>query len=247
VRVLTVHDVDARHAERFDRLLAFLRRRFSVIGPAQLASGELDRRRINVLVTFDDGYASWHEHALPALRRHGVEPIFFLCSGFLDTAGDEEREAAFCRERLGVSHRRPLDWERARELAAHGAIGGHTVHHAALERLPAEEREREVRDDRAAIESRLGRAPDHFAYPFGLPEHAGPRAAEAVAAAGYERAFASTWGFVGSDPLRIPRLNVDPDRPLALVYLSVVGAYDLVAAALGRRASGSGAASPGGG
>jgi peptidoglycan/xylan/chitin deacetylase (PgdA/CDA1 family) len=229
VRVLTVHDVEARHAERFDRMLAFLRRHFDVIGPDDLAKGELDRGRINVLLTFDDGYASWHEHALPALRRHEIEPIFFLCSGFLDTAGDPDREAAFCHERLRVRHRRPLDWTQAAELARHGTIGGHTVTHPSLEALAPGERDRELRDDRRTIERRLGSPPEHVAYPFGLPQDAGQEAAAAARAAGYVHGFTADWGFAGgADPMRIPRLNIDPDRSLLLLALSVVGAYDLV-------------------
>jgi len=60
-----------------------------------------------------------------------------------------------------------------------------------------------------------------------------------VRQARYELGFASTAGFVdGNATLFIPRLNVDPDRSLLLVYLSVIGAYDLFRGALelvGRR------------
>ena len=239
VRVLTVHDLGDGDELRLDRMLRFLRVRFALISPEELDSGQLDRRRVNVLLTFDDGYASWRTKALPVLERHGVRPIFFLCSGFLDTAGDPAREAAFCSERLHVRHRRPLSWEDAAALAEHGAMGGHTVSHPRLALLSAEEQQWEIADDKATIEGRLGGRLRHFAFPFGMPADVDGATGEAVTQAGYELGFASTAGFVdGNATLFIPRLNVDPDRSLLLVYLSVIGAYDLFRGALelvGRR------------
>jgi peptidoglycan/xylan/chitin deacetylase (PgdA/CDA1 family) len=228
VRVLTVHDLGDGDERRLDGMLRFLRGRFTLISPEDLDAGRLDGRRVNVLLTFDDGYASWRTKARPVLERHGVRPIFFLCSGFLDTAGDQTREAAYCSERLRVRHRRPLSWEDAAALAEHGAIGGHTVSHPQLALLPAEEQRREIAADKEAIERRLGGRLRHFAYPFGMGGDVDARTAEAVARAGYELGFGSTAGFAdGKGGLLIPRLNVDPDRSLLLLYLSVIGAYDL--------------------
>lgn len=37
-----------------------------------------------VSITFDDGYADNHDHALPVLQKHGLTATFFIASGFLD-------------------------------------------------------------------------------------------------------------------------------------------------------------------
>lgn len=36
------------------------------------------------LLTFDDGYAGWHDHAVPLLQRLGVPAVFLVCTGAID-------------------------------------------------------------------------------------------------------------------------------------------------------------------
>jgi peptidoglycan/xylan/chitin deacetylase (PgdA/CDA1 family) len=79
---------------------------------------------------------------------------------------------------------RPLAWEEVRELAAAGIdIGGHSVNHAVLPNLTAEEVRREVLGCRDAIAERLGHPPRHFAYPNGLHS---PAVRRAVREAGFD-------------------------------------------------------------
>ena len=77
---------DEMHARRFDRLMAMVKRAFSVVTLGQAvalhASGGLPRRAL--AITFDDGYADNAEVALPILQRHGLPATFFVATGFLD-------------------------------------------------------------------------------------------------------------------------------------------------------------------
>ena len=74
------------HAERFDRLMAMVRRAYSVVTVGQAvalhATGQLPRRAL--AITFDDGYADNAEVALPILQKHGLPATFFVATGFLD-------------------------------------------------------------------------------------------------------------------------------------------------------------------
>ena len=74
------------HAERFNRLMAMVRRAFTVVKLEQAAdlhaAGQLPRRAL--AITFDDGYADNAELALPILERHGLAASFFVATGFLD-------------------------------------------------------------------------------------------------------------------------------------------------------------------
>lgn len=47
-----------------------------------LQQGTLPARAVSI--TFDDGYADNHDHALPVLQQHGLTATFFVASGFLD-------------------------------------------------------------------------------------------------------------------------------------------------------------------
>src|SRR5437016_4860781 len=74
-------------AEQFEREIALLRRYFSPVTFAEVASARRAGRNLAanpLIVTFDDGYRDNFEVAAPILRRHGVTACFFLTTGFLD-------------------------------------------------------------------------------------------------------------------------------------------------------------------
>lgn len=83
-----------------------------------------------------------------------------------------------------------------RKLHAAGmGIGGHTVNHPILARLPADEARREIAQGRAALEAALDAPVRVFAYPNGkpgqdyLPEHVAM-----VREMGFDAAVSTSWG-----------------------------------------------------
>jgi peptidoglycan/xylan/chitin deacetylase (PgdA/CDA1 family) len=95
--VLTYHHVlpdslrtDARednviYVSEFEQHVAYLASRHRTVGGAELRAfldGEPLPRQA-VLITFDDGYANNHRHALPVLRRFGATAVFFIASRFV--------------------------------------------------------------------------------------------------------------------------------------------------------------------
>ena len=83
-------DLGVVYADQFDRHLATLTRRFSVLHPEEFADlverGRPAPRR-TVLLTVDDGFQNALDHALPAAEARGVVPLAFVSSGHL-SAGD---------------------------------------------------------------------------------------------------------------------------------------------------------------
>jgi peptidoglycan/xylan/chitin deacetylase (PgdA/CDA1 family) len=71
---------------QFERHLDMLKRHFNVIGIDDLC-GSLDGERLPsnpALITFDDGYRSCHDVALPALKARGLRAVFFIPTWFVD-------------------------------------------------------------------------------------------------------------------------------------------------------------------
>jgi peptidoglycan/xylan/chitin deacetylase (PgdA/CDA1 family) len=61
------------------------------------------RLRPAVLVTFDDGYRDYHDHAYPVLKQLGIPAVVFLATSFMDHGGmiwTEEVQAAALATRL---------------------------------------------------------------------------------------------------------------------------------------------------
>lgn len=74
------------HAERFRKVLGWLRHWFQVLpldeAVHRLQSGTLPPRA--AAITFDDGYADNQQVALPILEEAGLSACFFIATGFLD-------------------------------------------------------------------------------------------------------------------------------------------------------------------
>lgn len=152
-----------------------------------------------VVLTFDDGYADFHERALPLLARYGFPATLFVTTGWLRDAGPYA---------AGRPLGRTLSWSELEEATAAGVeIGGHGHSHAQLDQLGDRALRAELRQGRELLEQRLGRPVPTMAYPYG---YSSARVRRAARAAGYAAACAvgNALPAAGSDLLAVPRLTV---------------------------------------
>lgn len=152
-----------------------------------------------VVLTFDDGYADFHERALPLLARYGFPATLFVTTGWLRDAGPYA---------AGRPLGRTLSWSELEEVAAAGVeIGGHGHSHAQLDQLGDRALRVELWQGRELLEQRLGRPVPTMAYPYG---YSSARVRGAARAAGYAAACAvgNALPEAGSDVLAVPRLTV---------------------------------------
>jgi peptidoglycan/xylan/chitin deacetylase (PgdA/CDA1 family) len=115
-----------------------------------------------VALTFDDGMESVHTHALPVLRDLQVPSHLYLMTS-----------------RVGLDNRWPglptqapvlslMNWQQLEEcMAADINVENHTSSHPDLRKLSTSEIAAECDQADYLIESRLGKKPAHFAYPYG--------------------------------------------------------------------------------
>jgi peptidoglycan/xylan/chitin deacetylase (PgdA/CDA1 family) len=115
-----------------------------------------------------------------------------------------------------------MSWDQARALAATPgmAVGSHTQTHRNLARLSGDEQRAELADSRRLLESRLGRAIDALAYPYGWPGAFDAVTERLAAEAGYRLALTGVEGFNRpgrTDPFAVRRLTVGfADSPVLL-------------------------------
>ncbi|MCP2339899.1 polysaccharide deacetylase family protein [Actinomadura rupiterrae] len=163
-----------------------------------LRSGR-DAHERPVVITFDDGYADFHENALPVLERHGFAATLFVTTGWLADAGGDA---------AGRPLDRMLSWAQVAEAAAHGIeIGGHSHSHPQLDQLGDRALREELVRNRGLLEERLGRAVRTMAYPFG---YSSARVRRMAREAGYDTAcaVANRMAAGAADPLAVPRLTI---------------------------------------
>lgn len=172
-----------------------------------LAEPELLPER-TAFITFDDGYRSLLELALPWLERFGYPAVLFMPTSFVGGTNvfDSEPEERLC------------DWDDLRELMRRGvAVQSHGTSHRPFSELAPSERALELERSKAVLEAELGQAVELFAYPYG--DDAGLRAElrEAFVRTGYRAAFGYGGGPFSTparDPYRLERLAMGPDTDL---------------------------------
>ena len=185
VQVLLYHHVRADWVSRFRSCLAELSRnaRFLSYSEAveRICSGRIDEPYLTI--TFDDGFKSCIE-AANVMAELGISACFFVnpsSIGLTDRGAIEQ----FNRERLMCEPREFMTWKDLERLKAQGhEIGSHTMNHANLGRIAAEQLHDELYRSRDELKKRMG-AVEHFAWPYGQFGDFSAAATKAVFEAGY--------------------------------------------------------------
>lgn len=154
-----------------------------------------------VALTFDDGFRSVYEHALPILAGYRFPATVFVVSNYCG------RTNAWPSQPAHVARQPLLGWAELRELDRAGVRPGcHSSTHPDLRHLSPNEVSEEVAGAKARIEDALCVPVETFAYPYGAYN----RRVRELVADHFSLACATTLGFVGpdSDPFAVERLDM---------------------------------------
>lgn len=194
--------------ERFDRHLRYLRARgYAGITAAQwlawISSGATIPEKA-VVITFDDGYASFAKHALPILERHGFGASQFVITGLMGTGAQWAGLPLMTAGEIIDCHNRGVE------------IGGHSRSHPNLSALAPGDASEEIRGCRQDLQA-LGIMPGAFAYPFGYHD----AVVRSRARSEFRLAFTCDEGINGlrADPGSLKRTMVQPGDTLIDIEL----------------------------
>jgi peptidoglycan/xylan/chitin deacetylase (PgdA/CDA1 family) len=152
------------------------------------------------VLTFDDGYADFAEHAVPILLSHNASATAYVVTGYVGAAADW---LPFGDERT----RPTMTWDDLRSISASGIeIGSHGHRHIELDAVRPDVAEQDVRDSVRSL-SAQDLSPRSFCYPFGYSSR---RVREIIASARFETACVVGRGLAdpARDMLRVRRLEV---------------------------------------
>lgn len=164
-------------------------------------------------ITFDDGFLSVRQEALPYLSARGI-PF----SVFLNRTAVEHNFLHYGPQYEHLNRRYEgkvfLDAEDVNRLTPSGVtIGSHTSSHRVLSQLDDGELRDEVSGNKRYLESLIGRPVAHFALPFGKREHYDRRVLDYCCAAGHDYVYSTNPMFfdpraLGGRCSLVPRVDV---------------------------------------
>lgn len=209
------------HCARFRSLCRMLRRCFRVVTLAEifdLVRADVRLPRRTLAITFDDCYRD-NLSAARVLAECSLPATFFLPTAYVGTAH------VFPWDR-GLPRMPNLTWEDVEEMGRLGfEIGSHTVTHADLGAVSAEQARREIMESKAILEDRLGTRVRWLAYPFGGARNFRAEWLPLVQQAGYEGCVSAHGGFVyrGAASEVLPRECVTGFRSNFLTEIYLTG------------------------
>ncbi|WP_411969515.1 glycosyltransferase [Mesorhizobium sp. CA10] len=159
-----------------------------------------------VLITFDDGFQNFADHAWPTLRKNDLTAEVFLVT---DLVGKSAQWDAHSGPPTQL-----MDAGMVRRLAGEGAFfGSHLATHRAIDGLSSSDLAAELLRSRMFIERWTGRPTTTFAAPFSVTDRRLGRLAKEC---GYRIGFGGKHGpaDLDCDPIDLPRIEVRGDRSL---------------------------------
>ncbi len=175
----------------------------------------------NAAISFDDGFISFLENALPELIKRNIPFTVFVPTGYLDKYPDwiEKKSLQFKSEKV-------MTQEQLRELKKLkiASIGSHCVTHQNLMNLKEDEARNEIFQSKVDLEKILEREITALSFPHGgfNKQHI-----EYAKQAGYRRVFSinPVLAFAAADEYMTGRIKTDPDDWFLEFRLKLFGAY----------------------
>ena len=178
VRIINYHDIATNEQEKFAAQLRWLARSWTFVSPQRFAamiSGEEPIKGSNLLLTFDDGFASNRRVAEEVLKPMGIQALFFVVPDFVNFREEDYRTYITSHFYPNMNPERVpecgpnMTWNDLAWLIENGhTIGNHTRTHALLSELKQEnELQEEIVESADELERNLGVKIEHFAFPFG--------------------------------------------------------------------------------
>jgi len=195
---------------QFEQQMGWLRRNgftplsIDLLRSARRGDGRWPRRP--VLITFDDGYRDFYDHAWPVLRNLAFPSVMFVVAAKVGDCSDWDQALGRPEPLMG--------WSELAEISAGGVtIGSHSLMHHRFSRLDVRESYDDMRVSAEIIDRALGQRPAAFCYPYGVYDRLIERLLPTCA---YE------FGFTCDPPAAAPQ-----DNPLRLPRIEIMGSDDI--------------------
>ena len=233
IKVLIYHNVMpessafpfALQPDEFARHLKAIKKYYNPVSLDE--DGEISgtrRDRVNVLLTFDDGFINNYEHVFPLLVKHGMKATFFLIVSCVEDGAVPRIADRYTDQGATPSEKlyKTLSLKEIHEMRAAGmTFGSHTFEHTDVSKLSLEEAVKEASESAKALFELTGAPPALFAFPWGRYRVGQPFAVARV----FRRVFTTNHGFNSSED---QIMNRNEAMTVPHLHAALSGTSDLV-------------------
>ncbi|HWN10318.1 MAG TPA: polysaccharide deacetylase family protein [Pyrinomonadaceae bacterium] len=210
--------------QRFKAQVEMIAKHFHLVSLEEVVKEHPQENRRLASITFDDGFASVKDEAMPYL---GLKGIPF--SVFVNSMAVKHNRLFYGPDvpDINRSYDRKvfLDEADIKGLAAKGIdIGSHSSTHKVLAECDQATLKEEILENKLYIESLTNKAVKHFALPFGKKEHYDERVLEECRLAGHEFIYSTNPTFFESSSASyqrrlIPRIGLTNETPAEVIFM----------------------------
>ena len=200
IRTVNFHNTSRARASQYERELAHYSQLFSSVNEDELegyaTTGEWHKPKPGLIIAVYEGYRNGYDVLAPMLERYGFIGWFFIVTGFVNSASQDQLPFAEghrirMQTREYPDGRYALTWDELRELDAKHVVASHTRSHWQLSLLDPETLEREIVGAQEDFEEHLGHKVRAFSSLTGPAYGEDPSTDRLIAEAGYNFVFSS--------------------------------------------------------
>ncbi len=200
IRAVNFHNTPRARAEQYDWELRHYSQMFSSVNEDELdryvTTGLWHKQKPGLIIAVYESYRNGYDVLAPLLEKHGFTGWFFVITGFVNAAIEEqlsfaERHRIRMQTREYSDGRYALTWDEVRQLDNKHVIASHTRSHTQLSLLDTVTVEREIAGAQEDFQEHLGHRVRAFSSLTGpaLGEHSATD--RLVASAGYDFVFST--------------------------------------------------------
>lgn len=204
--------------QNFQSQIDLIAKHFNLVSLEEVFAADTPGQQRLASITFDDGFLSVKNDALPYLRGKGIPFSVFVNS----TAIKHNRLSNGVETSRTADRKVFLDESDIKELVRQGIlIGNHSSTHRVLASCDERGLQQEVLENKLYLEDLTATEIKHLALPFGKREHYNAKVLDYCYSAGHQYVY--TTNPTSFDPRRkerlIPRLPILNESPQELFFL----------------------------
>lgn len=193
-------------ASLFEEQMVFLKNNFNILDLSNLDNIK-DNKKVNIIITFDDGYENNYNFAFPILKKYSIPATIFIVSDFvLKNKLEDPRHYLF---------EKPLNVGQIQEMMKYGiSFGSHSKTHNKISSLSNDDAIKEIVGSKKEIEEALSCKINSFAFPFGQKKDIGSLNTDIFLNNGYNFVLTTNWGinkFKSINNFNLKRIIINPE------------------------------------